>query len=225
MELPNRATLDAEAAALLMQLSERQRVDLRRLLGNPPLWENIPPQWWARAQRELEEEAAAVLLLVYVASGEFHGWGADDAQRAGRSWANQRSVATARQFVETTQERLRQSTDDWLRRMLTDGQQIDQSEIDDRLTQLLGPDRAQRLAEDLVTQGQTAGGEDAMRTLGAITDLDTWYTVSDGRVCSVCAPLHGEPRTVWQDEMPAGPPAHPSCRCWIDYQTTLNVGL
>lgn len=44
-----------------------------------------------------------------------------------------------------------------------------------------------------------------------------WFTELDERVCPICLPLHGEPREVWSYVAPLGPPAHPNCRCWLDY--------
>ena len=45
-----------------------------------------------------------------------------------------------------------------------------------------------------------------------------WHTEQDGLVCPVCRPLDGKPKAVWADFVSAGPPAHPNCRCWLDYQ-------
>ena len=47
-----------------------------------------------------------------------------------------------------------------------------------------------------------------------------WHTEQDGLVCPVCRPLNGQPEAVWADRVPAGPPAHPNCRCWLDYQVS-----
>lgn len=48
--------------------------------------------------------------------------------------------------------------------------------------------------------------------------LAIWHTSQDDRVCPICRPLHGRPRDEWQSVFPLGPPAHPVCRCFIDYQ-------
>jgi hypothetical protein len=40
----------------------------------------------------------------------------------------------------------------------------------------------------------------------------------DQKVCPVCRPLHGRPRDEWERVAPMGPPAHQSCRCFVDYQ-------
>ncbi len=47
-----------------------------------------------------------------------------------------------------------------------------------------------------------------------------WHTEQDGLVCPVCRPLNRTLEPVWADAIPAGPPAHPNCRCWLDYQVS-----
>ncbi len=44
-----------------------------------------------------------------------------------------------------------------------------------------------------------------------------WRTASDDRVCAICSPLDGQEARVWAGRFPAGPPAHPNCRCYVTY--------
>ncbi len=50
-----------------------------------------------------------------------------------------------------------------------------------------------------------------------------WFTVRDDRVCEICEPLHGKV-VGFRDEFRslsfngAAPPAHPSCRCFLEYK-------
>lgn len=77
--------------------------------------------------------------------------------------------------------------------------------------------RASGLAITETTAAQSSGAEKASVTSGTKDEEDTWFTREDDRVCPICAPLHGAPRSVWQQTFPLGPPAHPNCRCWIHY--------
>lgn len=45
-----------------------------------------------------------------------------------------------------------------------------------------------------------------------------WVTEKDARVCPVCRPLDGKRQEFWEDEFPTGPPAHPRCRCYLQYE-------
>jgi len=45
-----------------------------------------------------------------------------------------------------------------------------------------------------------------------------WHTEQDGLVCNICRPLHGQPEEVWSIVAPAGPEAHPRCRCWLRWE-------
>ncbi|MEX2176782.1 MAG: phage minor head protein [Pirellulaceae bacterium] len=87
------------------------------------------------------------------------------------------------------------------------------------LATILGPERAARTAATETTQAQTAGGERGMAQTVGLSDLDTWFTRRDDRVCPTCEPLHQALRSEWQAQFPLGPPAHPQCRCWIRYQS------
>ncbi len=42
---------------------------------------------------------------------------------------------------------------------------------------------------------------------------EEWLTHRDERVCPICGALDGQPRAVWEQQFPGGPPAHPRCRC------------
>ena len=37
----------------------------------------------------------------------------------------------------------------------------------------------------------------------------------------MCLELDGKPRSYWSRFFPAGPEAHPNCRCWIEYAAEL----
>lgn len=104
--------------------------------------------------------------------------------------------------------------------------------------QILTPDRAARTAATAITAAasaveiearaaQTAPDQPAPKRdqfgripLAQIRDgqIAIWQTERDSRVCKICAPLHGQDQDVWQDEFPFGPPAHPNCRCFLNYR-------
>lgn len=56
-----------------------------------------------------------------------------------------------------------------------------------------------------------------------------WFTVLDDRVCAICEPLHGKVLE-FDEDFSSGPfsglhpPAHPRCRCFIEYKPTGEFG-
>jgi hypothetical protein len=49
--------------------------------------------------------------------------------------------------------------------------------------------------------------------------VGTWITAEDEMVCvDICKPLHNTPESYWSEFYPNGSPAHPRCRCMIDWK-------
>lgn len=49
-----------------------------------------------------------------------------------------------------------------------------------------------------------------------------WKTEEDDKVCPICDDLSDELEDYWSDEFPDGPPAHPNCRCRLDYEYEIR---
>ncbi len=87
--------------------------------------------------------------------------------------------------------------------------------------------RAEVIATTEITrayaEGQKVAGDEMAKEWPDVAVTKTWFTNNDDLVCPICAPLNGQ--EVGQDETFAGefdsPPAHPNCRCWIDYRTRI----
>lgn len=86
---------------------------------------------------------------------------------------------------------------------------------------ILSGERAQAIAVTEVTRAVTAGEDWARAFAVAVLLLEPpkriWHTAGDDLVCPVCEPLDGEPEERWSVDIPFGPPAHPYCRCYLDY--------
>lgn len=91
---------------------------------------------------------------------------------------------------------------------------------DDLASAIIDSPRWATLAATDVTRAATAGGEFVANaylvTRGMLVDT-TWRTAADAKVCPICGPLDGLTRVVWERFIGQGPPAHPNCRCWLDY--------
>ncbi len=200
-ELKNRNQLDRRFAREFAKLTAKQKRELKRLMGKPPDIANVPAAFWVEAQRETEQELAALMLLVFIAASQQHGMSKSASQTQGLVFAVQKSKQVATQFVTHTRERLAAGGD---------------------LETVLGPSRVSVVAETEVTAAQ-AQGIDASIASGDIPNLSFgapfWFTKCDPKVCIICWPYHGVPAQIWRPRISF--PAHPHCRC---FPSVLRVG-
>lgn len=81
--------------------------------------------------------------------------------------------------------------------------------------------RAELIAATEVTRAITAGEQGLVSYLVVFTGrmqlTATWHTAADDMVCDVCEPLNGTGEEVFGRVSLSGPPAHPRCRCWLDW--------
>lgn len=212
-ELPNRHQLQAAFAAKVARLTSSQRHKLEKHLGFPPDIARVPETFWVESQKELNEQLAAVLLLLFIASAEHHGW--DAADRMGLDFATQHAQQVSVLFTGTTRDRLAGAARGWR-------PDLPRHDFQRDLVSILGPERAEALAVNETTVAQTRGGEAAIIATVGISDEDEWKTnphLSQTGPCPICKPLDGTPRTVWALKFPDGPPApHIGCVCEILYK-------
>lgn len=238
-ELANRDEIERRFTKRMAALTNKQKAELRRLLGNPPNPANVPASFWQQAERELEEDLLALLLLIVATSAVQHGMALPKARDHGRGYAGDRAKTVSKSFWQTTKDRLQKMGERWQQQR--ERGQVDpvrgegggvpgasptsppagptEAEIMADLEKLLGIDRIEAMAVSETTAAASAGGEGAAAAAGTATEEDTWFTARDQRVCPICAPLHGTRRSNWTRFFPSGPPAHPWCRCWIEYAT------
>ena len=81
-------------------------------------------------------------------------------------------------------------------------------------------DRAELISITEITRARTMG---EMAAAALLEDVDIqlvarWWTADDERVCPVCGPLHKTLEKYWSEFFPRGTPAHPRCRCGIDWK-------
>lgn len=224
MEIPNRSQLNSEAVQSFEKLSQKHKLELRRYLGNPPdlsRLTNVPASFWAKVKRENEEELLALLLLIFMVSSTFHGTEEGDisTRETGLLWASQRAASESSRYVNRTLEMFDNRLAEIIIRAET-GEVISQKEIDDLLDKIFNPSRAAEIATTNVTAGQTQGGEYGTSVTSGLSEDDWWdinpHIHREGP-CPVCAPLHGQPRRIWEASVPWGAPAHGHCRCTIRY--------
>lgn len=220
MEPPSRPQHDQEAAAALAAIAARHRRELERLLGDPPDIANVPFEFWAKVQQDMEDELASILLLVFIASAEFHGAPSSQAATQGITWARPVAQFASSSYAQTGVEMLAGYTQNW-RQQTGAGETINRQAIVEDTTRVFGPNRASRVAVDGVTTAQTAGGEWAVDMFFGLSPDDLWINqpqMSLTGPCPICEPLHRKPRSEWSAQFPSGPPGpHPGCVCTVEY--------
>ena len=232
MELPNRLKLEAAFARNLSRVSSRHRRELIDLLGNPPDVNRVPEEFWSRVETEEKNAVAAILLLLMMQSAEAHfgllpefaqvGRTVDDFIPQIEAAANQRAADFSQQYVTTGRERLERFGRDTQARFGIGGQ-IHPQEIADEATGIFGPSRDAGIAASETTGAASTGAETVIGQTVGFSEKDTWFTQEDQRVCPICEPLHEKPRSYWARFFPQGPPAHPKCRCWVEYSVEKLV--
>lgn len=198
-----------------------------------------------RTQDVLEDELLAVYVIVFLmmASDGLQN-GTVLAQSLGRAWvsAHARGLATAmttnmrRELAsgtppesvfgdtrvsvlaatEVTRAISRAELDARRSNAAAEGKQkpaMRRDSPDVRPVEPVEPDEAQVPAEP-ATAGASDGG--SLLDVGdGLTAL--WITERDDRVCPICRPLNKRPARDWDTLFPQGPPAHPNCRCHLEY--------
>jgi Phage Mu protein F like protein len=97
----------------------------------------------------------------------------------------------------------------------------------DRLLRLRGRTILETELQSAIQAGERMFWEQAHAEDPGAVDLDgvrkRWVTVADERVCPICEPLHDvvvrfDEHFQSGDFLGEGPPAHPNCRCYLEYE-------
>ena len=211
-------------------------------------------EFWTKEQRLLWKAMTPFFIALIHAGGEAGVGLLPESIRILMNWDvfNQDAIAYLREYrlawVEGISETTRTQSVEAISEWIASGES--KPVLDTRLTQILGPARAKRIATTEVTRMYAKGNKLAWQSTGFVTE-QKWQTAQDERVCPICGPLHD--RTVSIEEaffnspedianspqmkelvkdpdkrmaraasiirssgaFIEGPPAHPSCRCWL----------
>ncbi|MFH1605124.1 MAG: phage minor head protein [Pseudomonadota bacterium] len=124
----------------------------------------------------------------------------DEIEAAAERWAREYAAALGREIADSTRDLAGQ--------------------VDD-IDAVFGQKRVEMIAATEITRAISAAEAWVLlfwTDAGFEVRERIWHTEQDGLVCPVCRPLNRTSETVWRATAPAGPPAHPNCRCWLDYQ-------
>jgi hypothetical protein len=222
----HRAEREARLARALARLSAGQRRRLFAIMGNPPKLENVSPEYWNGAFRELQSvmtpelesifvDAAVQLVQATPAIGV--DWGL--VNRGAADWARRYGFDLVTGITDTTRRGVQDAVADYYEEGLNLGQ------LRERLGRWYGPMRADMIASTEVTRASVEGEREVVREIReqGIEMVEVWQTNNDEMVCPLCGPRHGKPKgDGWGDG--DGPPAHPRCRCWVTHELRPTNG-
>lgn len=230
-ELTNREELEADFAKRFGKVARRHMHEFREWLGDPPNINNVPEEFWAMCEHEMQRDNYILLLLIFSTSAIQHGWDGAEMRLAAAGFAKERSGKVAENWIESTRrmfgeklDKARKDNQEKPSSGIADHMEASRTleptreQVDDILDDLYGAKRIHVWAVDETTRARHAGSEEAIENTVGLSEEDIWRTEDDSSVCPICRPLDGKPRSYWARFFPEGPPdPHARCRCFIEY--------
>lgn len=180
------------------------------------------PDYWSNLSSRIEALMRGKLEDVYISAAEqfmdvvSYGLDHDILMASAGAWANQAAMNLVMQMNDTSRRQVLDAVDKFFADSMTNAQ------LREQLEKVFSPRRAELAAITEVTRAAVEGGESIARDLRSkgVKMVAVWQTLVDERVCPICGPRH---ETKQGDAWVFPPPAHPKCRCFINYEV-LEVG-
>lgn len=229
-----RAETEAELTALLRKLNARHRKSVLLAVERYGSAAAVPDSFWENLKREVDQESAALMLLLLMntyrhdatqldrqarqlAPGRDAFPLADDPLRTrAATTAATLGRSVADDYVDGVRQRLVNKVDGQIPALNLRPPREAAAEVRQTVADVMDDDQIERVVSTRTTQGisaaQGSAASDVGRHYGLAIDV-AWRTKRDTGVCPVCEPLDGRPSIEWVDKFPNGPPGHPRCRC------------
>lgn len=217
-DIQDRSEKEKAYANLVAKLLRTYGGNILEVLGDPPDLANIPDDFWDTEAARWMEALVPFGSKVYL----------DSARQLletipiGIDWAliNERAVTWASSYTfelvgginDTTRTALQSAISSFFEEPITRG------DLEERISPLFGPERAEMIAVTEVTRAASEGEQAVAKELAkeGIEMIAVWQTDNDELVCPLCEPRNEQPQEKWDtDEFP---PLHPRCRCWVNYE-------
>lgn len=181
---------------------------------------------WPAYRKRVEDACIAALLLIYLAGVDGFTSGVANAAEIPQPRVQDRAIVYSQQVGRTLaaemMDAMQIKANDILRAYRSG--EITREDFERMTHSLTDRSRAETVAATETTRANTHAERWAADQTAAQTGkrlAAVWNTERDGKVCPICAPLHGRIDAGWQSVIPAGPPAHPNCRCFLTYKPYL----
>ena len=221
-EFLNRTEIESRLARVLSKDLHGELSHLLDMLGDPPDLSKVPAEYWNNGWRGIQKDVEPILLDVFMTQAQAQmntiGVGVDWAlvNTHAVNWARDHSAALLRQLFDRTYEGVSTLVPEAFRQGWT------MRELTTALERYYSPVRAEMIAITETTRAAVEGERAFVAQLekdGGFQMVPVWVTDEDDRVCPICKPRDRKPITNGMF-----PPAHPNCRCYVDYEwpETLN---
>jgi hypothetical protein len=201
-DLTNRTERERQLATALLLLFERHGRAIQAVWPRAPDWKGM--------ERDTHAALAAVLAGTFTeAASGMHG--APDARRWGQAWADGYASVLAGEIVATTREDVAS---------VSGTSPAEEAAALAAVIAALAM-RAENIAVTETTRAITSGERIAVEQYEMSTGTrfrPIWQTELDARTCDVCRPLDGTGEEVFGRVAPTGPPVHPRCRCYLEWE-------
>lgn len=194
---------------------KKQREELLRLLGDPPVLANVPESYWNNGGKEIRRAVEGVFESIYVAQATT----LIEQVRLGVDWVmvNQRAVDWAARHATEMMKQIdmttRNTVIDYVQKYYQNDWTID--DLTERIARIYSPQRAHTVA---ITETTNAAVQSQIETARMIRDeygitfKEVWRVSEYDRVCDLCSPKEGQPCA----EV-GYPPEHINCACYVEY--------
>lgn len=190
-----------------------QRMIIQQL-GSPPDVNNLSSGFWQQVDRQYRDVLVDLLEDTYFKSAQRlarqFGYSLDDsAEYAAQLWARREASRLSVHIGHTSRNRVAAV----MERYRNGG--LKPSEVRAELRRIFGASRADLISETEITRTNVAGERLVTSEMSMQGIHKTPYWVTRDRPCEVCEPRDGRAQgDGWTDP----PPAHPRCKCGLDYR-------
>lgn len=227
-EYGGRGGIEEEISRLMAREMSRIRQAVQQDLLNAGMdiskTQVYSPDYWSKLSAVIESMMRDKFEAVYLEAAEqfmdavSYGMNPELVQASARAWANQASMNLVQQMNDTSRRQVIEAVDKFLTAPMNN------SQLRVLLEKVFSPRRAELTAITEVTRAAAEGGERVARELRSqgVKLVAIWQTLVDERVCPICGPRHEQKQG---DGWVFLPPAHPKCRCFINYEVLAIDGI